>query len=413
MNFYKKLRGKTTLSPLEVVNKMKEIAPIVNKNLTVEKYLQCEKGKRKMKGVRLNSFLETINNFNANPAETKINELNDQKWFEEFLENFNDKMKEFNIKSQNHLSKVTGVSQPRISFVLAGKEKATKEFIQAFKEFFEDDMNIQEETDIHYVYGEKPTNVKISYGEKVSDSEFERVKKQFAEKVKETGKSYAELSRVMDLDNTTIGKICRGDYKSKGIHVYKELKKFLNGECTMPIEKTTKSKVKVDEKTKKQWNRVVNQIAKYRKETEMSLLEIANKIGINVGTLSYILNDKYNISDTMLDRLKDGLKSIGIEEDTVDLEKCEETTFDDLDFVESEEIEEKLEEKVVEEPTYNESDLIKTQEFEEETCENVEEELDEKDKYIIALKTILENQDRIIANYETLIEVIRKYQEIA
>lgn len=400
MNFYKKMRNKTTLSPSEVVEKMKEVAPSLNANLDVKKYLQCEKGYRKMKGERLDSFLQVINNAKNNPVEQTLDKLNLEQWFEDFrINHYEEKMKEFGLSSQRQLANKLGITQPVVSTAINGYG-ASPETMQKIKKFFEDDMNIAVEEK------ETPKSKKGGYNrvEKISDEEYEEIKRTFIEKAKATGKSYVELGKMLQMDNTTVGKIIRGAYNSKGKSVIEKMRKFINGEI---IESTIETRNEpIGENC--DYSKYANVIAEYKHENKLSLKYLANIMGISEGTMSQILNLKYsNMNPNMLEKLQrfcNEIKPIDepIVEETV-TNNVEEVVEDNFEQVEETTVEEQTEE--VEEDSTKEK--IKVYEFD---ITGTEEFSDMIKKYNKLLKKY-DREHKILQNYETLINVIKTLQK--
>lgn len=407
MNFYKKMRNKTTLSPSEVVEKMKEVAPSLNANLDVKKYLQCEKGYRKMKGERLDSFLQVINNAKNNPVEQTLDKLNLEKWFEDFrINHYEEKMKEFGLSSQRQLANKLGITQPVVSTAINGYG-ASSETMQKIKKFFEDDMNIAvEET-------ETPKSKKGGYNriEKISDGEYEKLKRTFIEKAKATGKSYVELGKMLQMDNTTVGKIIRGAYKSKGKSVIEKMQKFINDEI---IETTTETRNKpLGENC--DYSKYANIIAEYKNENKLSLKYLANIMGISEGTMSQILNLKYsNMNPNMLEKLQRFCNEIK----PIDEPIVEETITNNVEEVvedtseKSENSFEKAEENTVEETNeeVNEDSTEEKTTVYEFNITGTEEFSDMIKKYNKLLKKY-DREHKILQNYETLINVIKNLQK--
>lgn len=398
MNFYKKMRNKTTLSPSEVVEKMKEVAPSLNANLDVKKYLQCEKGYRKMKGERLDSFLQVINNAKNNPVEQTLDKLNLEQWFEDFRTNhYEEKMKEFGLTSQKQLAKKLGIAQSVISTAINGYF-ATTDTMQKFKNFFEDDLNIdveEKETPKLKMGGHNRTN-------KITDEEYEELKRVFVEKALASGKSYVELGKILHMDNTTVGKIIRGAYKSKGQSVIDKMRKFINDEVIEENEKEKNSKI--------DYSKYAKTLSKYREENGMSLKELGAEIGISGATASQILSLKYfNMNPNMLEKIKAFCNKIKGEEPTEEI--IEEPTIDNVKEVVENDFE-NVEETTVDEQTEETNEdsteeKIKVYEFD---ITGTEEFSDMIKKYNKLLKKY-DREHKILQNYETLINVIKSLQK--
>ena len=399
MNFYKKMRSKTTLSPLEVVEKMKEVAPLLNENLDVNKYLQCEKGFRKMKGERLNSFLEVINNAKENPTEQTIENLNLERWFEEFKKDYKSKFAEFNIQSQKQLAKLIGISQPTLSEMFTGRKPINKNNIRKLKKFFEDDLNIQEEAKQDdrgkYTRLESSARNKRVY---ISDEEYEKLRKKFIEKFNKSGMSCCQLGRNLKIDNTTIGKVVRGTYVSRGSKIIEAMKKFVNENTGEPIE-VTKDYV-FNEEQIANWEKAVEYIKYLRDKKGYSLRDIAKESDISDSSLCQILSGKYEMSLPMLVRLTKFYKKYQDEIKEETIEPSNEEVVEEI----NEEVTENATEETSEE---NKDEKSKVCGF---VVTNAEQFVNIVKKYN-ELLTKYNKEHEILQNYETLIKVIKSFQQ--
>lgn len=135
-NIWKKKREKTGISAYEMAKTLRKEEP----NLTFDKYIQIEEGKRDMPKSLIEKFMTTINS--SKKGDVKMNTLIKkdmvEKWFKE---NDLDKIiKEYGYE-KGKLATVLNISYATLYNALKGKNKVSFEVKEKIYDFFTNELN--------------------------------------------------------------------------------------------------------------------------------------------------------------------------------------------------------------------------------------------------------------------------------